>query len=170
MIREWALEKIASNALVLDIESTGGSFQDEMIDLAIVDLKNMSVLYDSLFKPTAQINYYAQQVHGIDHHLLRNAPYLENEFSKINSIIQDKQIITYNVAFDKRTFYQSYTKYDLEVVDSTWECLMLKCNKHFKIQQKLGAVCEKFNLEKGTHRALSDALAAARVVHALANL
>lgn len=168
MVKDWAKQVIQRKALVLDIESTGGSFSDEVIDLAVIDLESLSVLYSSLLKPTAPINYHAQRVHGITHEVLRYAPYLEDEFLLINSILEDKLVITYNVSFDSRIFNQSYDKYLLKTPRVEWECLMDVCTKHFGKQLKLDYVCNILNLKKGNHRAEPDALAASHVIHSLA--
>lgn len=167
---DWAKNLLnREDVIVLDIESTGGSFHDEMIDLSIIELHTQNTLYNSLFKPTAPLNYYAQQVHGITHETLRFAPYLEDEYTIINEIMQNKTIITYNVAFDKRLFIQSYEKYSLKIPDNiNWDCLMKVCTKLYKKQVKLDNVCEMFSVEKGTHRALPDAKAACQVIHAMA--
>ncbi|HNC56677.1 MAG TPA: 3'-5' exonuclease [Leptospiraceae bacterium] len=169
IVQDWARNTIEENALVLDIESTGGSFSDEMIDLGIVDISTMEVIYSSLLKPTALLNVHAQKVHGITYEMLRRAPFLEDEAIKINSILQNRKIITYNVNFDKRLFYQSYNRYRLDFPENTvWECLMEKCTKYFNSQLKLDVVCDNLNLKKGNHRAAPDALAAARVLKELA--
>lgn len=171
LIRSWALQKLEERCLVLDIESTGGSGQDEIIDIAIIDSVSLDTLYSSLIKPTTLLNYHAQKVHGIDYMMLRKAPYLEDEFSKINLILENKTVVTYNVAFDKRMFHQSYDKYMLDIPNNvSWECLMQKSTKFVGRQVKLDLMCAKFNIEKGTHRAESDALAAAKVLQSLTKI
>ena len=167
-LKQWAQEKIAEQALVIDIESTGGAFSDEMIELAIIDLSNLEVLYSSLLKPTTTLNYHAQKVHGISHYDLRKSPYLEDQVEVINSIMESKTVISYNSAFDSRMLEQSYQKYLLETPKITWQCLMQRCNVVFG-SRKLSDLCTQFNIEKGTHRAKSDALAAARLMHYLAD-
>lgn len=168
MTVEWARKIIAEKALLIDTETTGGSFEDEIIDLAIIQLPELEVLYSGLIKPTRHINYYAQQVHGITYEMLQHAPYLESEADKINQIVKNQNIVAYNVSFDKRLFHQSYNKYSIEIPDCTWECLMVQCTKLFGKQLKLSKICEILNIEKGTHRAKTDALAAAKVIHKIA--
>jgi len=167
-IEKWAKAMIEQEALVLDIESTGGSFQDEMIELSVVDLKSMNILYESLFKPTRILNYYAQKVHNITDLMLKNAPYLETEYNKINSILNNRTCISYNISFDKRVFHQSYDKYELDLPNLDWQCLMKKCQAKFGKQLKLSDVCAIFEINSGTHRASSDALAAANVIQVFA--
>lgn len=169
-IKNWANGVLSGNALLLDIESTGGSARDEMIDLCIVDISSLNILYNSLLKPTTLINPHAQKIHRITYEMLRRAPFLDYEYVKIDEIVANKKIITYNSAFDERMFRQSYEKYHLEHPYCEWECLMQKCTQLFRKQVKLDVVCDNFDIPRGTHRAASDALAAAKIIHQLAEL
>lgn len=169
-IKNWAIDILSGETLLMDVESTGGSPRDEMIDLCIVDISSLGILYNSLLKPTALMNPHAQRVHNISYQMLRKAPYLEDEYVKIDKIVKNKRIITYNVAFDRKMFRQSYDKYYLDHPPCDWDCLMLKCTKLFRKQIKLDLVCDNFNIQRGTHRAASDALAAAEVIHRIADL
>lgn len=164
----WACEILEKNCFLLDIESTGLANYDELIDISIIDVQTQEVVFDSLFKPTTLINPHAQRVHGITYEMLRKAPFLEDYESQINSILENKTILTYNASFDSRIFKQSYDKYSMKNPRCFWDCLMVKCTQYFGKQLKLDKVCEILNVEKGTHRARTDALAAVKVIHALA--
>ncbi len=165
---QWARDIIESKSLLIDTETTGGSFEDEVIDIAIIDISSLEVVYESLFKPTRYINFHAEQVHGINNQMLRNASFFEDAAENISKIINEQRILAYNAAFDKRLIEQTYNKYSLEIPDCTWECLMVQCTKLFGKQLKLSKICEILNIEKGTHRARTDALAAAKVIHRIA--
>lgn len=170
MIDKWAEEVINSGKhLLVDIESTGGAFFDEAIEIAIADIANRKIVYNSLLKPTTHINPHAQRVHGIDYRMLANAPYLDQEYVKINRIIQDKVLVSYNIAFDSRILLQSYGKYDLSLPEGlSWECMMLACNKFLGKQFSLKALCDMVGIVPGNHRAKSDVIAATNVIYKFA--
>lgn len=154
---------------MVDIESTGGAFYDEMIDIAVADIAERKIIYNKLIKPTTLINPHAFQVHRISYEMLRDAPYLAAEYSNLNKKLENKPIVTYNVAFDKRLLIQSYEKYELPLPENIqWECMMLACRSHFGKNIGLNSVADTLDIPRGTHRAKTDVITATKIIHKLA--
>lgn len=166
----WAKTMIEDkDAVVLDTESCGGSKNDEIISIGIVRLHNGEVLFNSLLKPNKDVkfNWYATQVHGIEEYHLDSAPQLKYVWHKIFPILHNKNVLAYNFSSDKRMIEQTLRKHSLEVPNIEWHCIM-KAYKNYSQSSavtNLTAACKEMNAKAGTHDALDDALAAARLVH-----
>lgn len=85
--------------LILDTETTGLNFGDEIIELAIIDKKG-NVLFDSFFKPKNMIPDDVIDVHGITNEMVINAPNWKEKWNEIKNLIENKKILIYNADFD----------------------------------------------------------------------
>lgn len=165
---EWAVEKYESGCLVLDTEATGCSIKtDDVIDVALVAFPSGEVVFQSLVRPAQSISRFAMEVHGISYNMLRDQPVLEDVWDKISSIIEGKNILAYNSNFDFNILKNNCLRRSLSFPDAEWECLM-KAYKGYKLESKytsLANACQELSVKAGSHRAVSDALAAARVLY-----
>jgi len=167
---EWA-KKLRSNtdAVVIDTESCGGSANDEIIALAIVRLHNGEELFSSLLRPNSDVkfNWYASQVHGITKKQLTHAPQLPDVWNKIYPLLHNNEVLAYNFSSDERMLRQTVNKHSLDVPDISWYCIM-NAYKKFTLRTantNLTQACLEMKVKAGTHDALDDALAAARIVY-----
>lgn len=79
----WTEPGNVENYVILDVETTGLSSDDEVVELAIIDLKG-NTLYNSLIKPSMAIPEEATAIHHITNDMVFSAPKLSDEFSKID--------------------------------------------------------------------------------------
>jgi DNA polymerase III epsilon subunit-like protein len=174
----WARGVINStNALILDTETTGLSDDDEIIQVAILDLQGNVVLKLS-FKPTKQISQGAFAVHGIDEIDLAHSPSFSECYDTISNIVRNKNIIAYNAAFDQRLLSQTCRKYDLPNLENiTWHCAMEKyaCfwgehrGKNGFKRYNLATACKQEDITMGeVHDAVRDCLLTFELVKAMA--
>lgn len=167
---EWARELRANpNAVVIDTESCGGSTNDEIIALAVVRLHNGEELFNSLLRPNDDVkfNWHATQVHGITKKHLANAPQLPDVWDKVYPLLHENVVLAYNFSSDKRMLHQTIEKHSLDIPDISWQCIM-KAYKKFTLRSantNLTQACAEMKVKAGTHDALDDALAAARIVY-----
>jgi DNA polymerase III subunit epsilon len=153
--------------IYIDTETTGVGYEDEIIDIAIIDFDG-AILLDSLVKPTVKIPYEASNIHGISNDMVTNAPKWDELWPKINKIFQDRIIGIYNAEFDIRLMQQTQKKYG--VWSQSYRehfCIMLLFADYFgdwddyhqnNKWKKLGFAGNHFNINiKNTHRALDDA-------------
>jgi DNA polymerase III epsilon subunit-like protein len=157
-------------AYVLDTETTGVSADDEVIELAIVQAIDGSVVFDQRFRPSCKINQFAFQVHGIRDAELYGESRFADRYEAIREMITGRPIIAWNVAADSRFMAQTFRKYGLTEPPIEWVCVMklYQAFKQLKKVPKLCDACDAMKVKAGTHSALSDAKAAARVLYRMA--
>jgi DNA polymerase III epsilon subunit-like protein len=166
---KWAKEMRADEtSLVLDTESCGGNKTDEIISLAVVRLHDGKPMFNSLIRPSSDVkfNWFATQVHGITEKMLHNQPTIADVYEEIYELLHQKKVAAYNHAADKRMLEQTFYKYSLDKPEINWYCIM-KAYKNFTQSSSvtnLTAACKEMNVKAGTHAALDDALAAARLI------
>lgn len=154
--------------VVLDTESCGGSKNDEIISLAVVRLFDGKPLLNTLLRPSADVhfNHYATKVHGIKESQLVNAPRITDIYDEYYALTHQRNVLAYNHSADKRMIEQTLRKNSLDIPESIWYCVM-KQFKNFTQDTavtNLTSACQAMNVKAGTHAALDDALATARLV------
>lgn len=147
----------------MDTETTGLSYHDQVIEIAIIDLAGKTLI-DTLVKPFEpfEIAPGASAVHKIAPAMLKSAPTLSELRSQIETLVEGKTILAYNASFDSSMIRQSLK---LECSErafkrTSWFCLMelyaefcgewSEYHKSYRWQPLYG----------GNHRALGDATAA----------
>lgn len=154
--------------VVTDTESCGGNKNDEIISLAVVRLCDGKPLINTLLRPSDDVkfNWYATQVHGITQAKLVGAPHISDVYEEFYELTHNRNVLAYNHTADKRMIEQTLNKNSLDIPEANWYCVM----KQFKNYTQSTAVtnltsaCQLMNVKAGTHDALDDALATARLV------
>lgn len=118
ILSEYPLLDI-DNFVVIDTETTGMTADDEVIELAVVDMDG-TVLYDSTFCPVTEVNRYASVVNHLTNDCLCDSPMFTDEWSRIKTLIGNRKILAHNAKFDQRIIKQTLEKYNMDssVVDS----------------------------------------------------
>ena len=171
-VQQWAQSLMTRGFYVLDTETTGLGKQDEIVQIGIVDKKGDMVM-DKLIKPTVPISPGASGVHGICYSHVENAPDFEDIYAELSEILEDQEIIAYNMKFDWRMLEQSRGKYGLPEIRMNWKsdinqhCVMIQYAQYRGQRRKgwrgykwhrLGNAVDQEGLEiKDAHNALGDA-------------
>lgn len=92
--------------VVLDTETTGLDSKDQVIELAIIDMRG-DTLFAERFKPTVAIQPKAMEVHGIDDRALINCASWPEHQESINKILKNKTVLIFNKEFDLRMMRQT---------------------------------------------------------------
>ncbi|WP_435414823.1 exonuclease domain-containing protein [Polaribacter aestuariivivens] len=90
---------------ILDIETTGGKFNEEGItEIAIYKFDGQSVIdqFISLVNPEKEIQKFVVKLTGINNAMLRNAPKFYEVAKRIIEITKDCTLVAHNTAFDYR--------------------------------------------------------------------
>lgn len=95
------------DTLFIDVETTGLGYRDEVIEIAIVDVRE-NVLFNSLIKPSKPISPQSTKIHGITNEMVKDAPSFLQVWKKILNIVKDKDLYFYNCDFDCRMIMQSF--------------------------------------------------------------
>src|SRR5262245_22512578 len=120
LIIENAHRLIASNALIIDTETTGLGDEDRAVEIAIVDAAG-TFEFSSLIKPTRHIPEAAMRVHGITTEMADGGMDAETLWPIVHLIICGSPLLAYNAAFDSRIIVQTFGP---EACDHEWHCLM----------------------------------------------
>lgn len=155
--------------LVMDTETTGLKYDDEMIQLCILN-ESGEVLFDSLFKPARPIPLEASNVHGITNEQVIDAPLFKDVYLKIKEIMEGKTCMIYNADFDVRIFNQTCDKYQLPRIAITPCCVMKAYTAHKKFFSwcKLSVACSNEQIKlNNAHSALGDTTATLALVKAM---
>lgn len=158
--------------VVLETATTGLDYDDEIIELAIVDMKG-NTLYESLFSPAKHITAEATRLHKIDDAMLKNAPQFTDEWEKILDIVKERTVLIYNADFDDRMIRQTL-KADKFLYESPFEmrCLMEFYQEYTESAYwiSLADACYYADLKVNqNYRAVNDCRVILELIKAIAN-
>ena len=166
-----------SNVVTLDIETTGFGIDDEIIDIAIVDIQGRIRLNTLVQCQRASIPKEAKAVHHINELMLRNAPTFPHIWDRLMQFLTAREIVIYNAEYDLRMLQQAAQRYHLPMPELHVHCLMksysayvgqLSSGEGYR-NMKLAAACLHFHIpQPNAHRALPDAQAALHLLKGLA--
>ncbi len=168
---------LLDKCVILDTETT--RMYGEVIDIAIIDGATGTVLFNSLIHPTTEkITEEATAVHGIRPGDTWDKPTFELVWPRIEEIIGERWIVTYNAKFDRERIVQSAMYNQKPLPQLTWLCAMEAYAAYWKEPdkfgrsykwQKLEVACAQQGVElNGAHRALADAMATYQLIKAVA--
>jgi DNA polymerase III subunit epsilon len=169
-IQKLAQQITEQGAIVLDTEATGGGYWDEVFEIAVVRAQDGKVLFDQLFKPKRPIAYHSTLVHGYTTVDLKKYPSFKEMWSDLKPLLEGVPVLAFNSSFDSRVINQTCIRYKLDAPKTEWLCVMDMHKKYTgrKVNTSLLNACTEFGVIPGDHRAVTDALAAARVVWKMA--
>lgn len=109
----------------LDIETTGLSVDDEVLQVAIIN-DSGDVLLDTLVKPIHKNEWpEAEQIHGISLKDVSNAPMFKDISPQIAECLFNKEVVIYNAEFEMQ-FLEKELKHASEV-----HCCMMEFAIHY---------------------------------------
>lgn len=88
------------NFVIIDTETTGTCKDDEVVELAVVDM-NGKTLYQSLFEPFQEMSFWATKVNHITDSMLTGQPGFKTEWPKIVKAVNGRRVLCHNTPFDK---------------------------------------------------------------------
>lgn len=151
----WSDEQHIDQYVILDTETTGLYGDDEVVEVAIIDLKG-NTLYNSLIKPTKSIPDDVVKIHGITNKKVSTYPTIAQEIDKLDAILKDKCILAYNAEFDSSMIQHSLSKHGIKR-NYNWICVMYNemdiCQSDRFISLAHACYIDKWQQD---HRALSD--------------
>jgi DNA polymerase III subunit epsilon len=163
------------DTVFIDTETTGLDGSAEIVDIAIVSVDGV-VLLDTLVKPARHIPSFVSRIHGIYDDDVANAPSWCDVYEMAYPLLSGRPVVVFNVNFDRRIIQQCCAGSRLRPIDGAdgWHCAMkmyasyMGERGHGYRWQKLENAARAFDIVPGGHRALGDAEACRRVVHAMA--
>jgi len=157
---------------VLDIETTGGNYNEEGITEVAIHLFDGHDVIDSfisLVNPEKEIQPFVVQLTGINNKMLRNAPKFYEIAKRIVEITEGSVLVAHNASFDYRVLKNEFNRlgYDFEVPTL---CTVELSKKLIPEQEtySLGKLCRAIGIPvSDRHRANGDALAALKLFEIL---
>jgi DNA polymerase-3 subunit epsilon len=157
---------------IIDIETTGGKFNEEGItEIAIHKFDGIQVVdsFISLINSEKPIQPFVVQLTGINSKMLRNAPKFHEVAKRILEIMDGAVFIAHNVSFDYRIIQNAYKElgYDFQMPKL---CSIELSKRLFPDQASysLGKLCKSLGIPfSNRHRANGDALATVKLFELL---
>lgn len=156
-------------AIFVDSETTGTESDDEICDIAFVDMDGKTV-FESLVKPTKRIPDAVIKIHHITNEMVANAPTFGQILDPILAFCSGKLVVAYNMGFDGRLIIQSAAAHgwDLKPDPARLRCAMLlyaafrgnwNSARNSYRWHKLGVAATQCGIDvpEGLHRARVDA-------------
>ncbi|HEX2982220.1 MAG TPA: exonuclease domain-containing protein [Ignavibacteriales bacterium] len=159
---------------VIDIETTGSNpYQDRIIEIGIVKIKNCNIIeqYQSFVNPGLPIPYFISQLTGITNSDVKDAPFFDEIAPEISAFIGGSIFVAHNAQFDYPFLKKELSVAGYEMLNEKLCTLRLCRRVYYEIPSKsLGSVAKHLHIsQKDAHRALSDSLAAAKILLKIIN-
>lgn len=170
---DYARNKILEKPVYLDTETTGLEFDDEIIELAVVNSEG-KVVFDSFIRPQKPIPSSATAINHISNEMVSNAPTISQVWPQIRSILAHHPIGMYNAEFDIRMILQSLRKNQIPDVTKFNAFDIMKVytdfmgtDRRYKLEQAGRNLGIKI---PNSHRAADDTLLTRAVFHCIAGV
>ena len=176
-----ARQRLTTQPLFLDTETTGVRSTAEIIEICLIDHTG-EVLLDSLVRPRQPIPPAATMVHGISNVMVATAPTWPELWPQVQTILAQRTIGIYNAEFDLRLLRQTPQQYRLPWPTRTFDsfCIMQlyaqfygewDIHRNAWRWQSLEKAGQRFNIAlRNSHRAKDDAILAWAVLQAIAKI
>jgi DNA polymerase-3 subunit epsilon len=149
---------------ILDIETTGGKFNEEGItEIAIYkfDGQNTVGQFISLINPEKEIQEFVVKLTGINSKMLRNAPKFHEVAKRIVEITKDCILVAHNTSFDYRILRTEFSRLGFDFYRNT--LCTVELSKKLILDEpsySLGKLVKSLGIPiTDRHRANGDALA-----------
>ena len=170
------MEKETTNNLyaILDIETTGGKFNEEGItEIAIYKFDGHQVVdqFISLVNPEREIQPFVVQLTGINSGMLKNAPKFFEVAKRIVEITEDCILVAHNANFDNRILTTEFRRLGFTFERKTLCTVELSKQLIPDLNSyKLGKLCRSLGIPVSSrHRADGDAIATVQLFKLLLN-
>ncbi len=153
---------------VVDIETTGGKFNEEGItEIAIYKYDGHEIVdqFISLVNPEKDIQPFVVRLTGINNKMLRNAPKFHDVAKRIVEITENCILIAHNTSFDYRILRTEFRRLGYDFTRKTL-CTVELSKKLLPNQEKysLGVLVKALGIPlSDRHRASGDALATVKL-------
>lgn len=149
---------------ILDIETTGGKFNEEGItEIAIYKFDGHTIVdqFISLINPEKEIQEFVVKLTGISNKMLRNAPKFYEVAKRIVEITSDCILVAHNASFDYRILKTEFNRLGYTFTRNT--LCTVDLSKKLAPEQpsySLGKLCRNLGIPVADrHRANGDAMA-----------
>ena len=149
---------------IVDLEATGGKFNEEsIIEIAIYKFDGVSITdqFISLVNPEKEIHPYVEKLTGISTKMLKTAPKFHEIAKRVIEITSDSVLVAHNAQFDYRILQLEFKRLGFDFSMKSI-CTVILSQELLPDQEsyKLGRLSRSLGIPiKDRHRASGDALA-----------
>lgn len=147
----------ANRYAVLDVETTGFSNRDRIVEIAVVVLRHDGEIvdeFDTLINPMRDIG--PTHIHGITPSMVSAAPTFDEAAASVAARIEGAILVAHNLSFDARMLQLEFDRAEAELDRGKGICTLRLTG------EKLRIACERHRVRLDDHhRALADARATA---------
>ena len=149
---------------IIDLETTGGKFNEEsIIEVAAYkfDGVNITDQFISLVNPQRDIHPYVEKLTGISSDMVQSAPKFQEVAKRIIEITSESILVAHNAQFDYRILQLEFKRLGFEFSMKSL-CTVILSQELLPEQEsyKLGRLSRSLGIPlKDRHRASGDALA-----------
>lgn len=168
------IEIIHNLYVILDIETTGGKFNEEGItEIAIYKFDGHQIVdqFISLVNPEREIQPFVVKLTGINSGMLVNAPKFYEIAKRIIEITTDCVLVAHNASFDSRILATEFRRLGYDFERKT--LCTVELSQHLipdLPSYKLGKLCRSLGIPVSSrHRADGDAIATVQLFKLLLN-
>ena len=174
LVVKYLVKEMHKNFAILDVETTGGKFNEEKITeiaIFIYDGEKIIDKFESLINPSKEIQPFVQRLTGINNDLVKDSPKFIDVSKEIFEITKNKIIVAHNVGFDYRVIKNEFQNINIKYIRDTLctvdlSKLIFPDLKSYKLTNLLS----NFGiLNENPHRANSDALGTVELFKILKN-
>lgn len=160
-LRGLAITEPIDTYVVLDIETTGLKYSDDIIEFAAIKIENNNLIgkMSFLLKPEKSVPCHITDLTGIDHMMLSTALPFSEHIDEILSFIGEDVIIGHNIIFDiDRLNYKLYTLLKRSIDNNYSDTKQLARQRIHDIENyRLATIAQRLNVRvENAHRALDD--------------
>ncbi|MDR1877188.1 MAG: exonuclease [Flavobacteriaceae bacterium] len=157
---------------ILDIETTGGKFNEESImEIAIYRFngENITDTFISLVNPEKEIDFYVQKLTGITKKMVKTAPKFYELAKRMVEITDDATLVGHNITYDYRVIRAEFSRLGFDFQRPTLDTITLsKALIPEMDSYSLGNLCSSLGIPvNNRHRAYGDALATVKLFQLL---
>ena len=162
--------ELNERALIIDTETIGAGPTIEIIEIALGDM-NGQIIYETLVQPTFNALPPPSKHHRFVKAELLSAPHWTDIWPTLSSLIENRLLVAYNAAFDRRALAATCSRYHHTTRERGWRCAMQLVKKMTGTKKSLTLqdACAHFNLTGGNHRAARDVQATYELLKALSS-
>jgi DNA polymerase-3 subunit epsilon len=165
--------------IVLDTETTGLEVEQQhrVIEIGCVELVNRRLTgrtYHQYLNPERDIDFGAEQVHGLTRETLAKAPTFAQVHPEFLEFIGDAELVIHNAPFDVAFLNAEFARIELahkvDVLCRVLDTLALARQMHPGQRNNLDALCKRYSVDNSRrdyHGALLDARILAEVYLAM---
>ena len=122
--RRWLTELFREGFVVVDVETTGLSARDEVVEVAAVS-SDGTLLFESFVRPKlGRMPAGAARVHGLSWDDVSGAPTWPEVVEDLADVLSGRRVLAWNASFDERLVVQSSRAWRLPHPLPGFECAM----------------------------------------------